>query len=407
MSGIDATVDDAGRLDALICFSHLRWSFVWQRPQHLLTRLATSVDVIVVEEPETSPDAASPSLRVSEANDGLTVLTPVFPQSLDVGWGFNDASNSVIAGLLTEFLASRDLDGPDRRIATWYYTPMALGAFPDSIRVDIAVYDVMDELANFKGAPADIKAREQAMFDHADVVFTGGPSLYESRVHRHANIHCLPSGVEASHFATARLISELPSDLTSLPRPIIGFYGVIDERLDLELLEAVAERRPDWSIVLIGPVVKIDESDLPLRPNLYYLGKRDYAELPAYLAGFDVAILPFAINEATRFISPTKTLEYLAGGAPIVSTPIVDVVSLYGDVVAIADDVDAFVEATAGRLAESQADRTRRRKRAAEILVQHEWNAIVGRMMTEIESAARFGAGVASQSHELAGAPAD
>ena len=407
MSGIDAIVDDAGRLDALICFSHLRWSFVWQRPQHLLTRLATSVDVIVVEEPETSSDAATPSLRLSEANDGLTVLTPVFPQVLDFGWGFNDGSNPVIAGLLTEFLASRDLVGPDRRIATWYYTPMALGAFPESIRVDVAVYDVMDELANFKGAPADIKAREQAMFDHADVVFTGGPSLYEARMDRHANIHCFPSGVEASHFATARLISELPSDLTSLPRPIVGFYGVIDERLDLELLDGVAERRPDWSIVLIGPVVKIDESDLPVRPNLYYLGKRDYSELPAYLAGFDVAILPFAINEATRFISPTKTLEYLAGGAPIVSTPIVDVVSLYGDVVAIADDADAFVEATASRLAEGPADRMGRRARAAELLVQHEWNAIAGRMMTEIEAAARIGAPFASQAQELAGAPAD
>lgn len=406
MSGIDAPVDDAGRLDALICFSHLRWSFVWQRPQHILTRLAYWVDVIVVEEPESTSEESAPTIGL-RAVDGLTVLTPLMPDHLGLPWGFNDDTNPVIATLLGDYLAARGLRAPDRRLAVWYYTPMALGAFPEGIPVDVAVYDVMDELANFKGAPVDLKSRERAMLDHADLVFAGGPSLFLARERRHPSVHCFPSGVEASHFATARLMSDIPSDMTGIPRPIIGFYGVIDERLDLNLLEAVADQRPNWSIVMIGPVVKIDPADLPVRTNLHYLGKRDYPQLPAYLAAFDVAILPFAINEATRFISPTKTLEYLASGAPVVSTPIVDVISLYGDVVAIADDARAFVEAVDGHLSESPSHRTGRRRRAAEILVHHEWNAIAGRMMREIEATVGSGVPSSRPARELEGAPAD
>jgi len=376
-------VADQGVLDGLICFCHLRWSFVWQRPQHILTRLASRTDVIVVEEPEIAVDAEAIALRTRRA-DGLTIVTPVLPVRSGQGWGFHDSTNCIVARLLDSYLTESGWTVPGRRNAVWYYTPMALGATPPSVTFETTVYDVMDELANFQGAPADLKRRERDVLDAADVVFTGGPSLYSTRASLHPRISCHPSGVETSHFASARSVSDLPADIASLPRPIVGFYGVIDERLDIELLAGAATARPDWSFVLIGPVVKIDPTTLPQRPNIHYLGMRDYDHLPVYLAGFDVAILPLARNAATRFISPTKTLEYLAGGRPVVSTPIEDVAELYGDVVAIADGVEEFVVTIEGLLEEPPEAREARRQKAAETLSRFEWDAIVDRMWNEI-----------------------
>lgn len=375
--------DDETSIDGLVCFCHLRWSFVWQRPQHILTRLARRTDVVIVEEPEIAVDAEGASLRTRRA-DGLTIATPVLPVRAGQGWGFHDSTNPIVASLLDTYLTESGWDMPGRRNTVWYYTPMALGATPPSILFRTTVYDVMDELANFQGAPADLKQRERAVLEAADVVFTGGPSLYSTRASLHPRISCHPSGVETSHFTRARSVSSLPPDIASLPRPIAGFYGVIDERLDVALLAEAAMARPDWSFVVIGPVVKIDPATLPDQANIHYLGMRDYNQLPAYLAGFDVAILPFARNAATRFISPTKTLEYLAGGRPVVSTPIEDVVQLYGDVVAIADGVDEFVAAIEGLLDEPPEAKDARERRAAETLSRYEWDAIVDRMWNEI-----------------------
>lgn len=316
--------------------------------------------------------------------DGLTIVTPVLPVRAGQGWGFHDSTNPFVARLLDSYLIESGWTVPGRRNAVWYYTPMALGATPPSVTFETTVYDVMDELANFQGAPTDLKQRERAVLDAADVVFTGGPSLYSTRASLHRRISCHPSGVETSHFARARSISDLPPDIASLPRPIVGFYGVIDERLDIELLAGAASARPDWSFVLIGPVVKIDAATLPVRDNIHYLGMRDYNRLPVYLAAFDVAILPFAQNAATRFISPTKTLEYLAGGRPVVSTPIQDVVELYGDVVAVADGVEAFVVTIEELLEEPPDAKQTRRQRAADTLARFEWDAIVDRMWNEI-----------------------
>lgn len=120
---------------------------------------------------------------------------------------------------------------------------------------------------------------------------------------------------------------------------------MLDERLDIALVKELASLRPDWSIILIGPVVKIDPDLLPRQSNIYYLGPKNYSELPLYLAGWDIAIMPFAINESTEFISPTKTPEYLCGGKPVISTPISDVVSDYGQpgLVSIAANAGEFV----------------------------------------------------------------
>lgn len=221
------------------------------------------------------------------------------------------------------------------------------------IEAAAVVFDCMDELSAFRFAPAELKTLEAELMCAADVVFTGGYSLYEAKKDRHANIHPFPSSVDAAHFAQARTTQPDHEAQVDLPKPRLGYYGVIDERLDLKLIEALADARPDWSSVFVGPVVKISPDDLPRRPNLHYLGQRAYAELPALLAGWDVALMPFVIDESTRFISPTKTPEYLVGGRSVVSTPVVDVKRHYGDLagVRIADGPEAFVAACDAALA--------------------------------------------------------
>ncbi len=153
-------------------------------------------------------------------------------------------------------------------------------------------------------------------------------------------------------------MNEDPPDQAAIPHPRLGFYGVIDERMDLGLLDGIAKARPDWHLVLIGPVVKIDPATLPNHSNIHYLGGKSYQELPNYLAGWDVALLPFARNESTRFISPTKTPEYLAAGKPVVSTSIKDVVRPYGEenLVYIADTVSESVAAIAAALDETRTN---------------------------------------------------
>ncbi|MEA3012302.1 MAG: UDP-galactopyranose mutase [Sphingomonadales bacterium] len=327
----------------LICFSHLRWNFVFQRPQHLMSRFARSRRVIYWEEPESALPECEPALGVRVcAETGVVVVTPSLPEGLAPA-----ARQAILEGLLNGFLAGEG--GPFIR---WYYTPMML---PISRRIPTActVYDCMDELANFRFAPPELLELERELLAAADVVFTGGYSLYEAKKERHANIHPFPSSVDRAHFSKARGDISEPGDQAVLPGPRLGFYGVIDERMDLDLVAALADAHPEWSIVMVGPVVKIDPVELPRRPNLHYLGGRTYEELPAFLAGWDVALMPFAINDSTRFISPTKTPEYLAGGCPVVSTPIADVVRHYGDLeaVLIADGAAAFTAACEDALA--------------------------------------------------------
>jgi len=321
--------------NSLICFSHLRWNFVFQRPQHLMSRFAQERRVIFWEEPEAALAGCEPALGVRTcAETGVVVVTPSLPEGMEEA-----EQERVLKALLDGFLAGEK--GP---LVRWYYTPMML-PFSRHIAAAATVYDCMDELANFRFAPARLLALESELFDAADVVFTGGYSLYEAKRSRHPNVHPFPSSVDRDHFGAARAIDAEPEDQAAAPRPRFGFYGVIDERMDLALIEALADAHPDWSVMMVGPVVKIEPEDLPQRPNIHYLGGKTYEELPAYLGGWDVALMPFAINEATRFISPTKTPEYLAGGRPVVSTPIADVIRHYGDLegVIIADGAEEFI----------------------------------------------------------------
>ena len=332
----------------LICLSHLRWNFVFQRPQHLLTRCAKERRVYYVEEPICDADGA-PRLEIQ--SDSLSSVTIVVPHLTP-----DCARAKVLTRLMNEFLAMESID----RYVLWYYTPMAL-EFTAHLKPEAIVYDCMDELSGFANAPVELREREDELMQRANIVFTGGQSLFEAKRHAHSNIHAFPSSVDVDHFAEARRITSDPADQAAIPHPRLGFFGVIDERMDLELLAGVAKARPDWHLVMLGPVVKIDPSTLPSLPNIHYLGSKAYQELPHYIAGWDVALLPFARNEATRFISPTKTPEYMAAGKPVVSTSIRDVVRPYGQqgLVRIADTVDEFVAACAAALVEDPTVRVR------------------------------------------------
>jgi UDP-galactopyranose mutase len=323
---------DVARKPTLLCFSHLRWSFVFQRPQHLMRRFARSHHVIFWEEPATSGDGRAFVDFVHDERNDVHVATPHLPAGLS-----SEEADATLARLLDKVVAEQD--GIAIR---WYYTPMML-RFSRQVAAACTVYDCMDELSAFRFAPPELLALEAELMAAADLVFTGGYSLYEAKRARHPDVRPFPSSVDIAHFARARATP--PGRGTGQPR--MGFYGVIDERMDLGLLAALADARPEYQIEIAGPVVKLEPSDLPQRPNLSYPGPLDYDQLPDALARWDVALMPFAINEATRFISPTKTPEYLAGGRPVVSTPVIDVARHYGtlEAVKIATVPDRFIEA--------------------------------------------------------------
>ena len=357
----------------LLCFSHLRWDFVFQRPQQLMSRFARDMDVIFWEEPmDIGPkETAFLKVREAESHPSIRVVVPHLPEGMSP-----ERRNETLARLLDAHAAS--IRGP---LIAWYYTPMML-EFAGTLDADAVVYDAMDELSKFKFAPERLLELEQELIDRADVVFTGGSSLYEAKKDRHANVHCFPSSVDRCHFAKARGGQFDPADQEDLPRPRLGFYGVIDERFDIDLLAKIADARPNWSLVMVGPVVKISDEDLPRRPNIHYLGGKTYDQLPAYLGGWDVALMPFAMNESTEFISPTKTPEYLAGGRPVVSTPIKDVVRHYGHLegVHIAATAEEFIAGCDAALEQARNRETGWLAEADLLLSSTSWETTQARM---------------------------
>jgi glycosyltransferase involved in cell wall biosynthesis len=313
----------------LICFSHLRWNFVHQRPQHLLTLASKQQRVIYFEEP-VFEDISYPTMREEEPAPGIRIVTPVLPL------GTSAAKALAVQRL---FLDQVLVSTPHDRLTAWYYTPMALG-FSDHLVPDVCVYDCMDELSAFKNAPAELGRMEKALLQRADVVFTGGVSLYEAKKAMHRSIHPFPSSIDVAHFHQARADGDDPADQAGIGYPRVGYFGVIDERLDIELVAQAAASMPDIQFIMIGPVVKVDPAILPRAGNLHWLGSKSYADLPHYLRHWNAGWMPFALNEATRYISPTKTPEFLAAGLPVVSTAIVDVVRSYG-AAGLVDIVDA------------------------------------------------------------------
>lgn len=348
----------------LVCFSHLRWNFVYQRPHHLLSRCAQERRVFFVEEPVFGQ--GEPRFEVSQPQEKITVVVPHLPHGLS-----EEAVHSTQQKLINDLFKLHHI----HTYILWYYTPMALD-FTRHLTPLVTIYDCMDELTLFKDASPMLKKLEVELFSRVDLVFTGGQSLYEVKRNQHPNVHCFPSSIDFAHFAQARQPGEEPADQVAIPHPRLGFFGVVDERFDSPLLAGLAESRPDWHFVIIGPMVKIDPASLPRRDNIHYLGPKSYDELPAYLAGWDVALLPFARNDATRFISPTKTPEYLAGGKPVVSTSIQDVVQPYGEqqLVRIADTVPKFVAAVEAALAQSTDETAAWQRRVDQFLAEGSWD---------------------------------
>jgi UDP-galactopyranose mutase len=363
------------RNEPIVCMSHLRWNFVFQRPQHLMTRFAKTRPVMVFEEPLPAEPGAAMGVDIRVCADtAVIVVTPRVPDGLE-----GACRNAVLRQLLDEAISSHGFERP----VLWYYTPMML-PIARHVAASAVVYDCMDELANFAFAPPELTTLERELFATADVVFTGGYSLYEAKQDQHDNIHPFPSSVDRAHFAKARQAAAVRSE-----RPKLGFFGVIDERMDLGMIDAVAAARPEWDFEIVGPVVKISPEQLPQRPNLTYPGQKSYQDLPACLASWDVALMPFAINESTRFISPTKTPEYLSAGRPVVSTPIRDVVRHYGDLegVQIASTPEEFIAGCDRALAQARGEDRAWLEEVDQALTSLSWDQTHLRMAALIDSA--------------------
>lgn len=332
----------------LLVFSHLRWDFVFQRPQHLLSRHAKHRRVYYFEEPVFGMTDI-PRLHLRETAEGVQVVVPYLPTTIKA-----EEMESSLRDLVDELVFEEELTN----MTLWYYTAMAL-SFSRHLEASTVIFDCMDELSLFKGAPQSLLDMEAELLTRADVVYTGGHSLYEARKNSHHNIHPFPSSIDFQHFSQGRLELAQPEDQKHIPHPRLGFYGVIDERFNIDLLAEMANLRPDYQFVIIGPVVKIDPETLPKNKNIHYLGRKDYHALPLYLAGWDCAIMPFALNDSTKFISPTKTPEFLAAGKPVVSTSIRDVINPYGKVklVYIADTAAEFVKSAQKAMEEKASDK--------------------------------------------------
>lgn len=354
----------------LIVFSHLKWDFVYQRPQHLMARFAANRRVIFIEEPEYIEGVQAHWQR-SMPEPNVLVCRARIPV-LDAGFG--DKQLALLTEMLAELIQEEEL----YNYVAWLYTPMAV-PLAKTLKPQVVVYDCMDELSAFKFAPVRLIEREKELLEWADLVFTGGPSLYGAKKDRHHSVHCFSSSVDTEHFRQATTLPDA-TDQAELARPRLGYYGVIDERIDLRLLDGVAQAHPDWQVVVVGPVVKIDPESLPKRPNIHYMGQRHYKELPSFLAGWDVCLMPFALNESTKYISPTKVLEYMAAELPIVSTPVTDIAEPYGDIVYLANSVEEFNNACEQALEETANEKHRRVARGRDVLSHTSWDSTAAQM---------------------------
>jgi len=326
----------------IIVHCHLCWDWVWQRPQQFISRLSKSHRILFVETVAPDPELAAPLVRfrLAENYPNVTLVRLQFPAWR---WDDGDYVDGERRRLLKELLAG-PLAGQFDHSVQWFYDPMAVRAFGGHMGEILTVYDCMDELSKFLCAPPEISQREAELLGRADVVFTGGRKLFEAKSRFHKNCHFYGCGVDLRHFGQARAPqTEPPPEVKRLPKPVLGYFGVVDERMDYELIARLAETNPDWSVVMVGPALKIEENKLPRRPNLFWLGQRAYADLPALCKGFDLCLMPFILNESTEFINPTKALEYMATGRPIVSTAVPDVVRNFGSVVKIAGTREEFI----------------------------------------------------------------
>jgi len=384
---VETFVDDSKQTDryGIVVFSHLRWGFVWQRPQQFLSRFAKKHPILFIEEPFFDlKEDAEPRIDFHRVMPNVTVVTPHASPS----WATNPKLPTKLREWTKEAIARMNEEGTFERPLLWYYSPMdsswSLGHFENRG----VVYDCMDELSQFTGAPKALVNNEARLIEHADIVFTGGYNLGEKKKKQHDNVHIFGCGVEFSHFNKAiDSNTAVPPDIDFMARPILGWMGVVDERVDYAMVGEMARMRPDWSFAMVGPVVKVDPAHLPHSPNLYWLGGRDYQQLPGYVAAFDVNMMCFAINKATEFINPTKGLEYMATGKPIVSTHVKDVVNQWSDIVLLAKGAEEFVKAAEQALDKNNADVQARVEKGLALARQCSWESTVKTMQDLIKQA--------------------
>lgn len=342
----------------MVVFSHLRWDFVYQRPQHLISRFSKQYSILFIEEPIPFHENQGKGYELEEISPTLHVLKP--------------RVNSIeeISHILQSLLRGKSVD------TAWFYSAAFSVLIPD-FDFDTIIYDCMDELSLFKGAPKELIHQEKFLLSKADIVFTGGSALYDNKCNAHSNVYCFPSSVDRTHFESAQTDLSIPEDVADINRPIVGYFGVIDERIDLDLLWKTALLLPKVTFLMIGPLAKIGEEDLPRAPNIHYLGMKRYEFLPNYLKVFDIAMMPFALNDATKYISPTKTLEYMAAGVPIISTAVKDVVRHYKDCTYIIKDEADFVQSIAEILYNKKDNRE---TKFDQILSNTSWDMTVSKM---------------------------
>ncbi len=369
----------------IIAHSHLSWDWVWQRPQQFLSRLSRRHRTLFVEVAPPSEKLREPESRLIETTQpNLTVLRMQFPMSR---WSDGEWVDRRRRELVHEVLKG-PLSGQFDRPVQWFYDPMAAPAFIGYMDEQAVVYDCMDELSQFKHSPKEILERERELLLLADVVFTGGRKLYHSKKLVNPNCHFYGCGVEVDHFEKAmHARTYVPDEVNFLHKPVLGYFGVVDERLDYGLIASLADANPYWSVVIIGPRIKVEEADLPRRKNLHWLGKRDYADLPAYCKAFDVCLMPFALNAATEYINPTKALEYMATGRPIVSTAVPDVVSNFSGVVKVARGAEDFVDLCRAQAVSPDWSAVRKGQQMAR---ENTWDAIVAQLEVHVDRVFRL-----------------
>lgn len=321
------------------------------------------------------------TMHAVPAHPNVTILRMQLPAARWDDGAFIDrerrsALQSALSGMSDRFA----------RPLLWFYDPMAVTAFAGHLRERGIVYDCMDELSQFKGAPPDLLGRERELLRRADVVFCGGQKMRQKRLPHNANTHFFGTGVDCEHFARARTAAQpVAPELVALGgAPVLGYFGVIDERIDYDLLAALADADSSWHVVMVGPTAKVDPATFPQRANLHWIGSRPYADLPALTKGFSVCLMPFALNAATEYINPTKALEYMAAGRPVISTALDEVKLNFGEVALIAAQHDEFIRHCRQ---EVKKPSRRRVERGLRLAADNTWDANVARMEKHIAAA--------------------
>lgn len=305
---------------------------------------------------------------VEEITPTLRVLTPMlvplpgFP-------GVQTANRILLMRQLRRAMAAL----PRRPVQVWSFAPDA-GYLVGRLREECFLYYCVDEFSEFEGYDKQRTQRlERDEMQAASLVITTSASLQETKSPFNPRTHLVTHGVDYEHFAAAtHPDTAIPDDVRDIPKPIFGFYGLIQHWVDVALVAEVARRRPAWSFVMIGETLKDVEPYRHL-PNLHFLGRRPYASLPGYTKAFDVGLIPFELNELTRNVNPIKLREYLSAGLPVVSSPLPEVVH-YKDLVYLAANADEFETACERALAESTPERRAARQAA---MTRETWAAKV------------------------------